>query len=49
VARSYDFFLSYTTLAVTPMLMLRGVFFPLQRMTDLSSAVAHLAKTAQFK
>ena len=29
LARSYDFFLYYTTLCVTPMLLLSGVFFPL--------------------
>jgi lipooligosaccharide transport system permease protein len=32
VAKGYDFFLYYTTLVVTPMLMLGGVFFPLERM-----------------
>jgi lipooligosaccharide transport system permease protein len=34
VARSYDFFLYYFTLAVTPMLLLSGVFFPLQEMPE---------------
>ncbi len=34
VARNYDFFLYYTTLVVTPMLLVGGVFFPLQRMPD---------------
>lgn len=33
-SRSYDFFLYYFTLAVTPMLLLSGVFFPLQEMPD---------------
>jgi len=32
LARSYDFFLYYTTLCVTPMLLLCGVFFPLSQM-----------------
>ena len=37
VARSYDFFLYYFTLLMTPMLLLSGVFFPLQ---SLPPAVA---------
>ena len=50
VARSYDFFLYYTTLFVTPLLLLSGVFFPLEQtppairaaaaVTPLSHAVA---------
>jgi len=32
VARSYDFFLYYTTLCVTPMLLICGVFFPISQM-----------------
>ena len=32
LSRSYDFFLYYTTLLVTPMLLLSGVFFPLAEM-----------------
>lgn len=40
VSRSYDFFLYYFTLAVTPMLLLSGVFFPLEQ---LPTAVAALA------
>lgn len=32
VSRSYDFFLYYTTLIITPMLLIGGVFFPLERM-----------------
>jgi lipooligosaccharide transport system permease protein len=31
-ARNYDFFLYYYTLLVTPMLLISGVFFPLERM-----------------
>lgn len=34
VSRSYDFFLYYFTLAVTPMLLLSGVFFPLQELPE---------------
>jgi lipooligosaccharide transport system permease protein len=32
VSRSYDFFLYYTTLFITPSLLIGGVFFPLERM-----------------
>ena len=32
LARGYEFFLYYTTLIMTPMLLLSGVFFPLYRM-----------------
>lgn len=32
LARSYDFFLYYTTLGVTPMLLICGVFFPIGQM-----------------
>ncbi len=32
LARSYDFFLYYFTLVMTPMLLLSGVFFPLQEL-----------------
>jgi len=31
-ARSYDFFLFYTTLVITPMLLISGVFFPTESM-----------------
>ena len=50
VARSYDFFLYYFTLAVTPMLLLSGVFFPLQEMPGwiqwlaLSLPLAHVVE-----
>lgn len=33
-ARNYDFFLYYTTLLLTPMLLISGVFFPLGQMPD---------------
>jgi lipooligosaccharide transport system permease protein len=39
-SKSYDFFLYYFTLAVTPMLLLSGVFFPLSELPDW---VQHLA------
>lgn len=42
VARSYDFFLFYTTLVMTPMFLLSGVFFPLTRMPDAVQAGALL-------
>jgi len=32
LARSFDFFLFYTTLFVTPLLLLSGVFFPVEQM-----------------
>lgn len=32
ISRSYDFFLYYTTLFITPSLLIGGVFFPLERM-----------------
>lgn len=35
VSRSYDFFLYYFTLLMTPMLLLSGVFFPLEGMPAL--------------
>ncbi|MFW5679942.1 MAG: ABC transporter permease [Pseudomonadota bacterium] len=38
---SYDFFLYYITLALTPMLLVSGVFFPL---TELPEAVVFLAR-----
>ncbi len=40
LARSYDFFLYYTTLCVTPMLLICGVFFPI---TQMPEAVQRLA------
>lgn len=40
LARSYDFFLFYTTLCITPMFLLSGVFFPLQQMPPPMQAIA---------
>lgn len=43
VARSYDFFLYYFTLLMTPMLLLSGVFFPLDSLPPaVASAVQFL-------
>jgi lipooligosaccharide transport system permease protein len=37
---SYDFFSYYFTLAITPMMLLCGVFFPLEQLPDAVRAVA---------
>lgn len=42
VSRSYDFFLYYFTLLLTPMLLFSGVFFPLDGMPALVRQVAGL-------
>ncbi len=42
VSPSYDFFLYYFTLALTPMLLLSGVFFPLGTLPPLIQAIAHI-------
>ncbi|ORU91009.1 MAG: nodulation protein NodJ [Cycloclasticus sp. symbiont of Poecilosclerida sp. N] len=34
-AKSYDFFLYYTTLFITPMILLSGVFFPIDTLPDV--------------
>jgi lipooligosaccharide transport system permease protein len=34
-ARSYDFFLYYTTLFITPMVLLSGVFFPIDSLPEM--------------
>lgn len=41
-SRSYDFFLYYFTLVVTPMLLLSGVFFPLEQFPAPVQLLAHL-------
>ena len=38
---SYDFFMYYFTLAITPMMLVCGVFFPLGQLPDAVQAVAH--------
>lgn len=40
LARSFDFFLYYTTLCVTPMLLICGVFFPISQMPQAVQALA---------
>lgn len=42
VSRSYDFFLYYFTLVITPVLLLSGVFFPIDEMPGAIQAAAHL-------
>ncbi len=41
-ARSYEFFMYYQTLLITPMLLLSGVFFPLSRMPEALQTAAHV-------
>lgn len=41
IARSYDFFLYYFTLFMTPMMLLSGVFFPLAELPSAVAAAAH--------
>lgn len=38
---SYDFFMYYFTLAITPMMLLCGVFFPLEQLPAVVQAAAH--------
>jgi lipooligosaccharide transport system permease protein len=42
LARNYDFFLYYFTLAITPMLLLSGVFFPLEELAPPIRDLANL-------
>jgi lipooligosaccharide transport system permease protein len=42
LAPSYDFFMYYFTLAITPMTMLSGVFFPTDRLPEAFQGVAAL-------
>ncbi|SEO72747.1 ABC transporter permease [Aquisalimonas asiatica] len=46
VSRSYDFFLYYFTLVMTPMLLLSGVFFPLDQLPPLVAQGAFLLPLA---
>lgn len=41
LAKGYDFFTYYFTLFMTPMMLLSGVFFPLEQLPDLVHAVAN--------
>lgn len=40
VSPSYDFFLYYFTLAITPMVLLCGVFFPVSQLPPILQAVS---------
>ncbi len=42
LATGYDFFSYYMTLLLTPMMMLSGVFFPVERLPAAVLAVAHV-------
>lgn len=42
LAKSYDFFMYWFTLALTPMMLLSGVFYPLANMPDWLQAVANV-------
>ena len=42
LAPSYDFFMFYQTLAMTPMLLLSGVFFPLSQLPGPAQAVVQI-------
>lgn len=46
LSRSYDFFLYYFTLVVTPMLLLSGVFFPLEQLPGEIAFLAQLLPLA---
>jgi lipooligosaccharide transport system permease protein len=39
---SYDFFMYYFTLVITPMMLACGVFFPLEQLPDWLQAVAQV-------
>jgi lipooligosaccharide transport system permease protein len=39
---SYDFFIYYFTLAITPMMLACGVFFPLEQLPEWLQAIAHV-------
>ena len=41
-AKNYDFFLYYNTLLMTPMLLLGGVFFPLERLPQTVQTLANV-------
>lgn len=41
VAPSYDFFMYYFTLVVTPMAMMSGVFFPLEQLPEALRVLSH--------
>ncbi|MCG5528995.1 MULTISPECIES: ABC transporter permease [Halorhodospira] len=45
---SYDFFLYYFTLVLTPMLLLSGVFFPIEQLPALVAGLAYLLPLAHM-
>jgi lipooligosaccharide transport system permease protein len=42
MAKSYDFFMYWFTLVLTPMMLVSGVFYPLQNMPGWLQVVAHV-------
>jgi lipooligosaccharide transport system permease protein len=46
LASSYDFFMYYFTLVITPMVMISGVFFPLDQLPQAFQIAAHLLPLA---
>ncbi len=46
LAPSYDFFMFYQTLVITPMLLLSGVFFPLDQLPDGARAATNVLPLA---
>ena len=42
MAKSYDFFMYWFTLALTPMMLLSGVFYPLSNLPGWLQAIAHV-------
>jgi lipooligosaccharide transport system permease protein len=46
LAPSYDFFMFYQTLALTPMLLLSGVFFPIAQLPPIAQHVTQLLPLA---
>ena len=42
LASGYDFFSYYMTLLLTPMMMLSGVFFPVERLPEAVQAVSRV-------
>ena len=46
LAPSYDFFMFYQTLALTPMLLLSGVFFPIAQLPPVAQFVTQLLPLA---
>jgi lipooligosaccharide transport system permease protein len=46
LAPSYDFFMFYQTLALTPMMLLSGVFFPIAQLPSIAQHVTQLLPLA---